>query len=370
MVTSEFLRQRRPAREPGTALAYTLVEILVILGVCGILSALIITAGSRSRARSMTLGCASNLRNIGEAYAACNLNSSGQIPDTFYLLKQRPGYYSVEVRDPDKAAADAFAKAIDPKRLRCPSDDHPLSVSGVSASGKPVPSQLSYGYNLTLPIVFKNSSRITKPVNTVTFYDGDAGSVLGRWNHRIGWAENTVRYRHGGQANYLYLDGHVSTTPDFPVMDFESGGDSLAWLTDAWRVASFNGLIRVNPNNSDNKGKQQIEFQLLAANGRLISERDLLADPGYNEPGFNPNYLEYDGSCSVFSVKPHALGLVQGVMVNGEPWDLPVNCRTTISSSAMTVHLYNDKRNPKTGRAMGRWCIVVDAQEALITVEN
>jgi len=34
----------------------------------------------------------------------------------------------------------------------------------------------------------------------------------------------------------------------------------------------------------------------------------------------------------------------------------------------MDVHLYNDKRNKK-GKAMGKWWIKIDAEDATITVQ-
>ena len=236
-------------------------------------------------------------------------------------------------------------------------------------------------------------------MNTVTFYDGDPGSVVGEWELRTGWAEHTIRKRHIGSANYLFLDGHVETTEAFPDTAF-SGGDSLFALggqsgglgnDSAWAGASsgeggdsegddsstandpsgedvpvsdsLGGSININPGNNPN-----FEFTLRLPDGFEITRDDLHDDvPLTHGNGFSADYLEYAGPATLVMVKPKGNGNQNGLTLDGEPYRLLNKNRYTITSTSMTVHLYNDKRN-RRGRAMGKWWIDIAADDATITI--
>jgi len=354
-------RTRRGLRRHfGFSAGVTLVEVLVTICILGVLGALLFPALTLSRARGRTAVCVSHLRSVGQSYAALVLESSGYLPDAFYEFEWSPESWHVILKDPEHSDADNLITSVTAQILMCPSDDDPVDVLSGTSSGPSVTIPTGYAYNVGLPILFKNASRVSMPANTVTFYDGNAGTVVGEWEHCLGWAGETIRARHNDCANYLYLDGHVETLLSFPDLAFEGGGELLTWPYA--EVVSIRGAVSVNPNQS-----LSIDFRLVTASGYEITAGDLQADVPLDGAGFSSTALEYTGAATIVSLKPKALGLVEDLIVNGTPYSLPVNRRSTIASRAMRVHLYNDHRNAQ-GRAVGKWWIAIRSERATITV--
>ena len=89
------------ARRYGRAGGFTLVELLVVIGIIALLIAILMPALSKARAQSLEVACASNLRQMGQAM-------------TMYTIQYRyyPGAYAVN------AAGHSTTFAIWPTRLR------------------------------------------------------------------------------------------------------------------------------------------------------------------------------------------------------------------------------------------------------------
>lgn len=206
----------------------TLVEMLVVVGICGMLAVLLVPMLLRSRGEARRVVCASNLNTLGQAYAVCLMESDNYLPDAYYGFEGSEGSYEVVLRSPDTDQPDQLFRSGCSSALVCPSDSSPVQVLGRTGTGTAVPVSASYAYNVSLPLMFRNLSRVRRPVNTVSFYDGDAGEVVGTWVHELGWAGQTIRYRHRGAANYLFLDGHVEMSDGFPDRAFEGGSQWVA----------------------------------------------------------------------------------------------------------------------------------------------
>ena len=209
----------------------TLVEMLVVMGICGLLALLLVPMVLHSRGNARTVVCTNNLKGLGQAYTMCLMDNNGFLPEAYYTFEGTEGAYSVALKASEAGGGKLLSDGI-ASSLVCPSDDTPRSVAVNRVNGAQVGAPSSYGYNVALPLMFRNSSRVRQPVNTVTFFDGDLAVVAGEWKHETGWAANAVRARHGKRANYLYLDGHVETAGDFPDLAFDGGS--------LWLASSFN----------------------------------------------------------------------------------------------------------------------------------
>lgn len=124
------------------------------------------------------------------------------------------------------------------------------------------------------------------------------------------------------------------------------------------------GRISINPSNS----QSVYEFDMALPNGVHITRDDLAGDTPHTGEGFTADWLEYTGPATAIYVKPKGNANQNGMTVDGEPYPLYNSTRYTITSNQMTVHLYNDRRSSK-GKALGKWWIEIDAQNATIVAQ-
>src|SRR5688572_29027100 len=70
----------RRASSRAQAAAFTLVELLVVIGIIAVLMAILMPALSKARQASQTIKCASNLRQLGLATAMYTNENQGWLP--------------------------------------------------------------------------------------------------------------------------------------------------------------------------------------------------------------------------------------------------------------------------------------------------
>jgi prepilin-type processing-associated H-X9-DG protein/prepilin-type N-terminal cleavage/methylation domain-containing protein len=213
----------------------TMVEMMVVMGICGVLALLLTPALLHARESARTVACADKLKSLGQAYAMCLTETNGVLPATYYGYSGSSGTYQVSLQTVQSGQPDPFFISNISDCLLCPDDGTPVSVLARNGVGNAAEVPSSYAYNIALPLIFRNASRVTAPVNTVTFFDGDVSSVVGTWSYSGDWAASAMRPRHSGQANLLYLDGHVIRPDGFPTAAFNAG--------QCWVASSLNTNI-------------------------------------------------------------------------------------------------------------------------------
>ncbi len=215
--------------------AFTLVELLVVIGTIGMLMGMLLPSLSAAREQARCVVCKSNLRNIGLALRLYIDDFEGKMPSAdpppvrppkkkeyckyWFMNSELMGYLDLEIR------SDPNGGLIGPPKersvLTCPSHRNP----DMSRHDPPnyLAQQreyaLSYTANGTLgvsgwcsmPTKYRYASEYRKPAKAMMFCDGNGTKEVPGVVLFFGCPKENFEYRHRGKANVLFLDQHIES---------------------------------------------------------------------------------------------------------------------------------------------------------------
>jgi prepilin-type N-terminal cleavage/methylation domain-containing protein/prepilin-type processing-associated H-X9-DG protein len=197
MATARWIGAARGKARRG----FTLVELLVVVGVIAILAGVTSTAYLAAMRAARKAQCVNNMRSI----ALANINYGGDNNQTFALDDGNAVW--------DAALAPYLGNIPTTQAnpvLKCPEDTRPLSSGGVFAR--------SYSFNGSLPV---RSVQVTSPSEIILlaeWYTGGTQPPGGAGaNFQYGGNYSYVTYglgaspMHGTVSNFAFVDGHVES---------------------------------------------------------------------------------------------------------------------------------------------------------------
>jgi prepilin-type N-terminal cleavage/methylation domain-containing protein/prepilin-type processing-associated H-X9-DG protein len=208
---------RKPTLSPHVQ-AFTLVELLTVVAIIGILSAITLTAVSQVREQAKAIQCAANLRSLGVAFHLFANDNEGRIPPSLHSAgsrREQNWAWQIQeyVNQNPVRNIEAWDNVFD-QFYRCPTQPEEGTL------------KYSYGLNVYFELNPEIDSYEGSPATWSRFEDLPAATrtvLLGESRYTafgdhfmahdwggIGAAKNAIEYdRHLGKANYLFADGNV-----------------------------------------------------------------------------------------------------------------------------------------------------------------
>lgn len=220
--------------------AFTLVELLVVISVISILASLLLPALSRAKVRASQTSCLSSMRQIGIAMHMYADDNAGFLPTTTHGGETNASW--IHLLAP-------YLCRVDQIRV-CPAD--PQRLGRLTNHGTSYILNEYTSVDLIDPFgnalaSYRKLASLRRPVETITVFEcanDQAPSVFNDHTHSRNWttwsavtvdiqpdrhAQAGSRWDHStGPANYLYADGHVQSLQAAPLKRLIDQGINFA----------------------------------------------------------------------------------------------------------------------------------------------
>ncbi len=198
-----FLRSR--ARKAlGRGQAFTLVELLIVIGIITLLAAMLLPALSRAKEAARTISCSNNIRQLGIAAMTYSLDNRGNLP--FFL----DWLHSSSPASIDLTTGKLYPHLRSKTVYLCPTDKMTLPIS--TATGRAANRQYSYSMNCVI-CHDSDTARFVAPTKTFLFMEpnlsaSDNTGMIGPAAFQ-GVSAKAVSTRHNGRGHLVFCDFHI-----------------------------------------------------------------------------------------------------------------------------------------------------------------
>lgn len=193
-----------------SARGFTLIEVLVVVGIIALLIAITMPALARSREQTRTVACKTNLSQLGKGMLMYAQNFGGYLPYEDRgeeISAGRICWFDAMDRFLVKGKLDKNVKICPTVRLDDPNAEESYKMnSKLNESSVKMDPEKKKTYK-----PYRKLDTLDRPGATVILFDGDVGGSTKSWKGRWREKDDDVSYRHNVSTNICFADWHVTS---------------------------------------------------------------------------------------------------------------------------------------------------------------